>query len=94
MLDLDFERSEKWIRLNCTREEYHYNWNGGLVRKEPTLEVIKEFAEHKGLESIEIASQYFNKYCCECTSKDGSPRKIFHKDEIAMNLKLLGEQYR
>ena len=50
--------------MNCTKEEYHMNWNGGLVREEPTEEVIKEFQEYKGFESYDLAKQYFEKKCC------------------------------
>ena len=84
ILDEDFTKGEKWCRLNCTQKEYHTNWNGGLVRKEPTEEVIKEFCEYKGFDNIKLAEQYFSKDCIDC----GKP--VRKKDEIAMNLKLMG----
>jgi len=84
ILQQDFEQGEKWTRLNCTCDEYHLNWNGGQLRKEPTEEVINEFMEYKGLESKDLALQYFDKRCESCN------KKVYKKDEIAMNLKLFG----
>ena len=83
ILEKDFVDNYKWTRLNCTLNEYHTCWNGGLLREKPTEEVIKEFAEYKGLD-IEIAKKYFNHTCKICN------KKVSKKDEIAMNLKLLG----
>ena len=84
ILDEDFTSGEKWCRLNCTQKEYHTNWNGGLVRKEPTEDVIEEFCEYKGFSDIKIAEQYFSKNCTECG------KSVRKKDEIAMNLKVMG----
>lgn len=84
ILDEDFTKGEKWCRLNCTQKEYHTNWNGGLVRKEPTQEVIEEFCEYKGFDNIKLAEQYFSKDCIDCG------KSVRKKDEIAMNLKLIG----
>lgn len=84
ILDEDFTKGEKWCRLNCTQKEYHTNWNGGLIRKEPTKEVIEEFCEYKGFDNIKLAEQYFSKDCIECG------KSVRKKDEIAMNLKLMG----
>lgn len=84
ILDEDFTKGEKWCRLNCTQKEYHTNWNGGLVRKEPTEEVIEEFCEYKGFDNVKLAEQYFSKDCIECG------KAVRKKDEIAMNLKLMG----
>lgn len=84
IIDKDFVEGEKWTRMNCTKEEYHMNWNGGLVREEPTEEVIKEFQEYKGFESYDLAKQYFEKKCCNCG------KKVSKKNEVAMNLKLFG----
>jgi len=89
ILDEDFINNQKWTRLNCTQEEYHYNWNGGVVRKIPTIDVIQEFADYKNI-SIDIAEKYFEKTCCECKNNKGNPTSINKKDEIAMNLKMLG----
>lgn len=83
ILEDDFIKNFKWTILNCTIKEYHTNWNGGIVRQEPTDEVVQEFADYKGLD-IEIAKKYFNHTCEECG------KKVYHKDVIAMNLKLLG----
>ena len=83
ILEKDFKENFKWIRLNCTLEEYHTCWNGGLLRKEPTEEVIREFADYKGID-YEMAKKYFNHNCKVCN------KNVNTKDEIAMNLKLLG----
>lgn len=84
IIDKDFVEGEKWTRMNCTKEEYHMNWNGGLVREVPTEEVIREFQEYKGFESYNLAKQYFEKKCCNCG------KKVSKKNEVAMNLKLFG----
>ena len=84
ILDDDFTKGEKWCRLNCTQKEYHTSWNGGLVRKEPTKEVIEEFCDYKGFDNIKLAEQYFSKDCIVCG------KSVRKKDEIAMNLKLMG----
>jgi len=86
ILDEDFTKGEKWCRLNCTRKEYHINWNGGLVRKEPTEEVVEEFCKYKGFDNIKLAEQYFSKNCMCCS------KSVRKKDEIAMNLKLMGRE--
>ena len=83
ILEKDFKENYKWTRLNCTINEYHTCWNGGLLREQPTEEVIKEFAEYKGID-YETAKKYFNHTCKICN------KKVNKKDEIAMNLKLLG----
>lgn len=90
----DFIEHSKWLIMNCTIEEYLQKaWNGGVVREEPTREVIKEFARYNNLdaEDTEVAAQYFNKYCMNgCKSKSGKLKKIKNRDEIAMNLKFHG----
>ena len=35
--------------MNCTLEEYHFCWNGGVVRDEVTEDIIKEFSEQQNL---------------------------------------------
>ena len=70
--------------MNCTVKEYHLCWNGGLLRPEPTEEVIQEIAEYKGI-TYEIAAKYFNQEC-------SCGKKVNKKDEVAMNLKLLGRK--
>ncbi len=54
-----------------------------MLREEPTEEVISEFADYKGIE-YNVAEKYFNKQCKICN------KKVKTKDDIAMNLKLLG----
>jgi phosphoadenosine phosphosulfate reductase len=83
ILEKDFVDNAKWTRLNCTTKEYHMCWNGGLLRPEPTEEVIQELADHKGIE-IKVAEKYFNHICKVCG------KKVNKNNEIAMNLKLLG----
>ena len=79
----DFIDNFKWTRMNCTIEEYQTNWNGGLIRTEPTEEVIKEFAKYKNID-YDVAKKYFNNECSVCGGK------VNDKNEIAMNLKLNG----
>lgn len=81
ILDEDFVKNDKWVIMNCTKEEYHLCWNGTVYREEPTEEVIAEFAEHKGID-IEIARKYFNKVC-HCGKK-------VKKDEVALSMKYFG----
>lgn len=84
ILEEDFIRNGKWCVLNCTLEEYHRYWNGGIVREQPTEEVITEFMKYKNITDRVVAEKYFNKQCTNC-GKD-----IRSKDTIAMNLKLRG----
>lgn len=84
ILAQDFVDNEKWTRLNCTCAEYQKNYSGGVVREQPTEEVLKEFAEYKGIDDIDVARQYFNKTCENCG------KKVTKKNEVAMNLKLIG----
>lgn len=79
----DFIKNEKWTRMNCTLEEYMTNWNGGLVRPEPNEEVIKEFADHKGID-VKVAEKYFNHHCEVCN------KKVNQADDVAMNMKFNG----
>ena len=90
ILEDDFISGEKWYRMNCTKKEYHSNWNGGLVRKHPTQEVLQEFMDYKGIDDIKIAKQYFDKGCYVCNNTKGNPTSINNKDVVAMNLKMLG----
>ena len=66
ILQEDFLKKSRWQQLNCTVKEYHSCWNGGLLRTEPTNEVIKELMDYKGLSGYHVAEQYFNKTCCKC----------------------------
>lgn len=84
ILDKDFVDNKKASVLNCTNQEYHLAWNGGMVRKEPTEEVILEFAEQQDLD-LEIANKYFNKNCMCCNKK-------LKKDDIALSMKYYGRQ--
>ena len=80
-----FAQENRWTKLNCTIDEYvNGAWNGGLLRPEPTEEVVTEFMEHKGLDNYDTALQYFNKTCEVCG------RNVRQNDVLAMNLKLLG----
>lgn len=83
-LQKDFLESQRWTRNNCTLAEYHSCWNGGLLRPEPTEEVIREMMEHKGITDYEIAKQYSNKTCVECG------KNVRQNDVLAMNMKYHG----
>lgn len=103
ILKNDFKNNYKWTRINCTEKEYHINFNGGLIRKEPTEEVLKEFADYKFKDnwdmwdedgnlkiSLEkVKEMYFNHECKECAKSD-KHKKVNSKDVIAMNLKWNG----
>lgn len=84
ILDEDFIKNKKASILNCTNAEYHINWNGGVVREEPTEEVIQEFSKQQNLD-INIARKYFNKKCLCCEKK-------LKKDDIGLSMKLYGRQ--
>lgn len=87
----DFIANKKWIIMNCTIDEYLTQaWNGGVFRKEPIKEVIKEYAEYSNLNE-KVAAQYFNKYCDNgCKTQSGKLKRIKTKDVIGMNLKYHG----
>lgn len=90
IIEKDFVSGEKWTRMNCTIAEYHLNWNGGQVRKQPTQEVLDEFMKYKGLTDINLAKQYFDKTCCKTENHKNKIKKVHSKNEVAMNLKLFG----
>lgn len=79
-----FLESQRWQQVNCTLAEYHSCWNGGLLRPEPTEEVIREMMKYKGITDYEVAKQYFNKTCIECG------KNVRQNDVLAMNMKLYG----
>jgi 3'-phosphoadenosine 5'-phosphosulfate sulfotransferase (PAPS reductase)/FAD synthetase len=71
------------INMNCTLQEFIDGaWKAGLVREEPTEEVIEDFAKHKEID-VEQARKYFKKNRCSCG-------KRLSKDMIGLNMKLLG----
>lgn len=82
ILENDFINNQKWVILNCTKNEYHTCWNGGVYRDEPTKEVIEEFANYKNI-SFELANKYFNKTCMCCNKK-------LKKDDVALSMKYYG----
>lgn len=82
ILKKDFESNQKWVQMNCTKEEYMMNWNGGQVRDNATNEVIDEFANYKGIDR-NVAERYFSK-TCDCG------KKVNKNEIVAMNLKLFG----
>lgn len=78
-----FIKDGQAVSRNCTLEEYLGGaWKAGVVREEPTDEVIEEFAKYKGID-IEQAKKYFTSNKCSCG-------KRLTKDVIALNMKLLG----
>ena len=71
------------VNMNCTKEEFVDGaWKSGIVRTEPTQEVIEDFAKYKGID-LEQAKKYFKKNRCSCG-------KRLSKDVIGLNMKLLG----
>lgn len=48
--------------------------------------MIEEFCKHKKFNNLKLAEQYFSKNCIECG------KAVRKKDEIAMNLKLVGRE--
>lgn len=87
----DFINNNKWLIMNCTIDEYVRGaWTGGVFRKEPTEEVIDEYAQYSGL-SLDVARKYFNRYCSNgCLNKRRTPLKIKDKNTLAMNMKYFG----
>lgn len=87
----DFLDNYKWTIMNCTLEEYMQGaWTGGTYRKEPTPEVVKEFADYKGID-YNIAKKYFSRTCMNgCKNKRGNVATIKDKDVLAMNMKMFG----
>ncbi len=83
ILTEDFIKNNKALILNCTLDEYYTSWNGGVVRPQATPEVIREFADMHNLD-YGIAEKYFENKCVVCD------KKIKKKQDVAMNLKLLG----
>lgn len=79
-----FIKNKKWCALNCTIEEFHKNWNGGVVHEVPTQEVIEEFMKYNNISDQSLAEQFFNKTCAKCG------KNVKRKDVIGMNLKLRG----
>lgn len=91
ILHNDFVKNNKWLIMNCTLKEYvEKAWTGGVYRKEPTNEVIEEYATYNNLD-YDIATKYFNRHCSSgCLNKRKMPLKIKDKDTLAMNMKLFG----
>lgn len=91
ILRKDFISHNKWLVMNCTVDEYVKKaWNGGVFREEPTQEVIKEYADHAGIDES-VARKYFNRHCANgCINKRRQPLKIKDRDTLAMNMKMFG----
>lgn len=91
ILRRDFIQQNKWLVMNCTIDEYlEKAWPGGVVRSEPTDEVIREFAEYSGLQ-YDVACKYFNRYCANgCLNTRKEPKRIKSKEVLAMNMKMFG----
>ena len=84
ILTESFIKNNRWTRMNCTRDEYLMCWNGGLLRPEPTEEVIREMMKYKGITDYEVAKKYFNKTCSDCG------KNVRQNDVLAMNMKMYG----
>ena len=83
ILSTIFTRDGLAINMNCTVKEFTDGaWKAGIVRDEPTDEVIQEFADFKAL-TFDEAKKYFKSNRCSCG-------KRLSKDTIALNMKLLG----
>lgn len=83
ILSTIFTRDGLAINMNCTVKEFTDGaWKAGIVRDEPTDEVIQEFADFKDL-TFDEAKKYFKSNRCSCG-------KRLSKDTIALNMKLLG----
>lgn len=80
ILKEDFKSNNKDLIMNCTEEEYLTCWNGGVLRENPTEEVVEQFANRNNLD-IEVAKNYFCHNCEECG------KKIKNKEVIGMNMK-------
>ena len=87
----DFIKSNKWLIMNCTINEYITKaWSGGVFRSTPTDAAIHEFAEYSGLQ-IDVAKRYFNRYCANgCLDTRRNPKRIKSKEVLAMNMKMFG----
>lgn len=79
----DFNKNNKDLIMNCTEEEYLLCWNGGILRNEPTQEVIDKFANRNKLD-VTVATNYFGHKCKECD------KRIKYKEVIGMNMKFSG----
>ncbi|MGL4998626.1 MAG: phosphoadenosine phosphosulfate reductase family protein, partial [Cetobacterium sp.] len=78
-----FVRDGLAINMNCTKQEFLDGaWKAGIVRTEPTDEVIQDFADNKGID-FEQAKKYFKSNRCGCG-------KRLSKDMIGLNMKILG----
>lgn len=83
LLEKVFKSKQLWTVMNITLKEYiDGGWRSGYVEKEDNTDVIKEFAEHKGI-TFEEASKYFTRHKCKCG-------KSLKSEVIALNMKLLG----
>lgn len=83
ILHQDLIKNKKWANLNCTSREYHFNWNGGLVRKIPTEQVKQDMIQETGLSS-NVVDNYFNHTCDECHAN------VRNSTVLAMNMKFNG----
>lgn len=83
-LEKFFIEHRNWQKLNCTVSEFHHCWSGGLLRPEPTEEVITEMMQYMGITEHETAEKYFNRTCSVCG------KNVRREDALGMNLKLFG----
>jgi len=85
ILVADFRENNKDIIMNCTEQEYLTCWNGGVLRENPTPEVVEQFAIRNELD-LEVAKNFFGHKCKKCD------KKIRGKDVIGMNMRLMGSK--
>lgn len=83
ILQYDLIEHKKWAVLNCTTREYHFKWSGGVLRNEPTDEVLEDFQKGTHL-SLGLIKNYFNHTCKNCGELIKKP------DVVSMNMKYFG----
>lgn len=89
-----FKDNNLWTVLNCTIEEYLWDgWKKGTKYRDiATLEVIKEYAEHKNI-SIELANKFFDSPCdngCTKTIKGKTFARKLKTIETGLSIKFNG----
>lgn len=92
ILPKSYEKQLIGERFKWTLNEFiNGKWKSGtskiyeITRKSPTKERLKEVCDIMGIDSEELAKQYFSKKCCKCN-------KQLNPSEVGMNLKLFGRQ--
>lgn len=84
ILEEDFKKNVRWLKLNCTLEEYLKGaWRkAALVRRKPNDAVIEEFANYKGIDK-KLARKYFGTFC--------SCGAALSAQDVGLSLRLFGD---